>query len=52
MVNNGYLTITILMADIRDIAKGIDIKNADLFQRQDIAIENSGRQEFFSDKGS
>src|ERR1700690_4162935 len=41
------LTITILMAVIRDIAKEIDIKNADLFQRQDIAIEDwEGRSSF------
>lgn len=34
------ITITILMAVIRDIAKDIDSKDADLFQRQDIAIED------------
>jgi len=42
------LTITILMAAIRDIAKGIDAKeDAGLFQRQDIAIEDwEGRSSF------
>ena len=34
------LTITILMAAIRDVAKVLDENSASLFQRQDIAIEN------------
>jgi uncharacterized protein with ParB-like and HNH nuclease domain len=41
------LTFTILMAVIRDIAKDIDAKSSDLFQRQDIAIEDyEGRSAF------
>ncbi|MCE9645286.1 MAG: DUF262 domain-containing HNH endonuclease family protein [Chloroflexi bacterium] len=42
------LTITILMAAIRDVAKNIDAKeDAGLFQRQDIAIEDwEGRSSF------
>jgi uncharacterized protein with ParB-like and HNH nuclease domain len=42
------LTITILMAAIRDVAKSIDAKeDAGLFQRQDIAIEDwEGRSSF------
>jgi len=34
------LTITILMAVIRDLAKIVDPKDSELFQRQDIAIED------------
>jgi len=34
------LTITLLMAVIRDIAKIVDLKDSELFQRQDIVIED------------
>lgn len=41
------LTITILMAVIRDLAKDVDPKDSELFQRQDIAIEDwEGRSSF------
>jgi uncharacterized protein with ParB-like and HNH nuclease domain len=41
------LTITLLMAVIRDLAAGVDRKDAELFQRQDIAIEDwDGKSSF------
>ncbi|MGD0878457.1 MAG: DUF262 domain-containing HNH endonuclease family protein [Anaerolineales bacterium] len=41
------LTITLLMAVIRDLAQVVDRKEAELFQRQDIAIEDwEGKSSF------
>jgi len=41
------LTITILCAVLRDIARQIDPKRADLFHRKDIAIEDNDGNEFY-----
>lgn len=46
------LTLTILCAALRDVARQIDSKRAELFQRKDIAIEDNEGNEFYRIKCS